>query len=204
VSSALSASWLAAWPAPAGLPSITPSPGARLPLLMKQLEALHREVDRRAGALAEKHAARLACRKGCSGCCVDDLTCFEVEAENIRRHHAELLEHGVPHAPGRCAFLDEHGACRIYAQRPYVCRTQGLPLRWEDEDDGGEPVEYRDICPLNDEGDADPIEALPPEDCWTIGPVEAALQRLQHALDGGALKRVRLRDLFRRSAGSPP
>lgn len=172
--------------------------------LLKLLEDLHREVDRQAGALAERHAARLACRKGCSGCCVDELTCFEIEAENIRRHHAELLEHGVPHAEGKCAFLDEHGACRIYAQRPYVCRTQGLPLRWVDEDEHGAPVEYRDICPLNDDPQAEPLEALAEEDCWSIGPYESGLQRLQHAVDGGALKRVRLRDLFRKAGGSPP
>ncbi len=168
---------------------------------LELLADLHREVDRLASALSERHAERLACRKGCSGCCDDDLTCFEVEAENIRRHHPELLEKGVPHSEGRCAFLDEHGACRIYAQRPYVCRTQGLPLRWVDEDDQGDPVEYRDICPLNEEGE--PLEALPEEACWSIGPYESGLQRLQHALDGGALRRVRLRDLFRRRDDSP-
>ena len=72
----------------------------------------------------------------------------------------------------------------------------------EDEDDQGEPVEYRDICPLNEAGE--PLETLPAEDCWSIGPYEAGLQRLQHALDGGQLRRIRLRDLFRKRDSLPP
>jgi hypothetical protein len=162
------------------------------------LADLHREVDQRATELAGRHVERLACRKGCADCCVDELTCFDVEAENIRRGHADLLEHGTPHPPGRCAFLDGEGACRIYESRPYVCRTQGLPLRWLDEDDDGEPVEYRDICPKNEGGP--PLETLAEKDCWTIGPYETGLQRLQSAQDGGVGQRVQLRDLFRKKS----
>jgi hypothetical protein len=149
------------------------------------IESLHEDVDRRAAALAVKHAAQMACARGCSGCCVDDLTVFEVEAERIRRGAAALLVSGTPHPPGRCAFLGSEGECRIYALRPYVCRTQGLPLRWLDDD---AQVEYRDICELNDEI---PVETLQPEECWTLGEVEERLARLQP--DG---KRVPLRGLF--------
>jgi Fe-S-cluster containining protein len=62
--------------------------------------------------------ARLQCREGCSACCVDDRSVFEVEAAHVRLHHAELLAIGTSHAAGACAFLDERGACRIYAERP--------------------------------------------------------------------------------------
>ena len=129
-------------------------------------------------------------------CCVDDLTVFEVEAENIRRSHAELLKNGAAHAAGACAFLNAEGACRIYGDRPYVCRTQGLPLRWLDEDAQGDFIELRDICPLNDEGDVEPIEELPPEECWSIGPAEEQLARLQSQFSAGKLARVPLRALF--------
>jgi hypothetical protein len=162
------------------------------------IAALHREVDQQTSELAARHAERLACRKGCSDCCVDGLTCFDVEAENIRRRHADVLDQGVPHPPGRCAFLDGEGACRIYESRPYVCRTQGLPLRWLDEDDEGEPVEYRDICPKNEDGP--PLEFLSERDCWTIGPYESGLQKLQNAQDGGVGQRVHLRDLFQKKS----
>jgi len=81
-----------------------------------------------------------------------------------------------------CAFLDDAGACRIYSHRPYVCRSQGVPLRWTDEDEAGDLVELRDICPLNEAGT--PIEALPAESCWSIGWAETALAQLQSSLDG--------------------
>jgi Fe-S-cluster containining protein len=164
-----------------------------LPLVI--LNNLYREIDAQSAELAEVHGPRLVCRRGCCQCCVDDLTVFEVEAANIRATHANLLQSGQPHAPGACAFLDQEGACRIYADRPYVCRTQGLPLRWLDEDDSGDFVEYRDICPLNDEGDVEPIEELPESECWTIGPVEERLAKLQLEF-GKSLTRVSLRGLW--------
>ena len=160
------------------------------PAALALVVALHGEVDRAARPLHVLHASRLHCKSGCSGCCEDDLTVFDVEAEPIRAHHAALLAHGIPHAIGSCAFLDAAGACRIYAQRPYVCRTQGLPLRWTDAELG---AELRDICPLNEAGS--PIEALEADACWTLGPVEERLARLQLAAAPTA-GRIALRTLF--------
>lgn len=113
---------------------------------------------------------------------------FEVEAAPIRTRHAELLASGDAGPLGGCAFLDADGACRIYAERPYVCRTQGLPLRWIED-----AVEYRDICPLNDDGP--PLEGLAADGCWTLGPAEEALATLQVETSRGAA-RVTLRSLF--------
>lgn len=152
------------------------------------IDDIHEEIDRRAGALALRHRDRLVCRRGCSACCVDDITVFEVEADRIRAHAAVLLATGTPHPPGGCAFLGDEGECRIYAVRPYVCRTQGLPLRWIDD---GAEAEYRDICPLNDKGA--PIEDLAPEECWTLGEIEERLASMQ-----GDGRRVGLRALFAR------
>ncbi len=167
------------------------------------VEKLHAEVDERVAPLVALHATRLHCRRGCAACCVDGLTVFEVEAARIRRHHAALLAQGEPHSAGACAFLDAEGGCRIYPDRPYVCRTQGLPLRWIDEtpsaseDAPGEAIEMRDICPLNEDG-GPAVDDLPAEECWTIGPVEERLARLEMTVDGGAGRRVALRDLFAR------
>jgi len=157
------------------------------------LLALHREVDLLAGGVAGQHI--LHCRRGCSSCCVDELTVFEVEADRIRDAFPELLEAGEPGPAGACAFLDHDGACRIYEARPYVCRTQGLPLRWFEEDEEEEVVEYRDICPLN-AAEVAP-ETLDDEACWTIGPFEERLAALQEEADGGAMLRTPLRALFR-------
>jgi Fe-S-cluster containining protein len=176
------------------------------------LERLHAEIDHRTRPLDAIHRNRLRCSQGCASCCVDDLTVYRIEAEQIRRHHGPLLETETPHATGACAFLDDNLACRIYEHRPYVCRTQGYPLRWlelEEESPAGSsetiqgsdlPVlEFRDICPLNEPG-GPPIEELPAEACWSIGPVEEALARLQWEIDGGLMERVRLRDLFAKNA----
>jgi uncharacterized protein len=168
-----------------------------MPEVLATVRGLHDEVDRSAGALAERHRERLRCGRGCHACCVDGLTVFEVEAERIRAHHAELLRSGRPSPPGGCAFLGDAGECRIYPDRPYVCRTQGLPLRWLEDGPRDESVELRDICPLNEAGE--PLEALPASACWTLGPVEERLRRLQEAADGGAGRRVALRALFERS-----
>ena len=157
------------------------------------LKKLYDEVDSLSNRLTKIHATRLRCGRGCSSCCVDDLTVYEIEVENIRRHHAEFLETATPHEKGACAFLDEEGACRIYEQRPYVCRTQGLPLRWFEETEDDEIVELRDICPLNENDE--PIENLKEEDCWTIGIFEQRLADLQYELDED-MRRVALRDLF--------
>jgi Fe-S-cluster containining protein len=107
-----------------------------------------------------------------------------VEAAVIRENHGALLEHESPHPPGACAFLDESGACRIYADRPYVCRTQGLPLRWMEDDH-----EARDVCALNLMNRD--LAELPAAACWTIGPVENKLAELQPDR-----RRVALRELF--------
>jgi len=171
----------------------------RLPIVSEharsQLARLHGAIDAMVAPLAALHGKRLKCARGCHACCVDDLTVFELEAAQIAQHHAELLETGVPHPKGACAFLDAEGACRIYAHRPYVCRTQGLPLRWIEER-AEELVELRDCCELNLDDAGVPLTELPAEACFTLGPVEERLhEQAEHAQAGA---RVALRSLFKR------
>lgn len=110
-----------------------PSPGPEDLSREELLEAiveLHAQIDAEVARRSRAYASRLHCAAGCCDCCVDDLTVFEVEALRIEAHCADLLYQGEPHPPGACVFLSEDGKCRIYEHRPYVCRTQGLPLRW--------------------------------------------------------------------------
>lgn len=148
--------------------------------LLGDLVELHREIDAEVEALAALHAERLQCRRGCAGCCVDDLTVSPIEAERIKRGHPDLLASGKPHAKGACAFLDAEGACRVYADRPSVCRSQGLPLRFFFEDETGEIEERRDICPLNQPG-GPAVETLDESACWLIGPHEHRIGMLDEA-----------------------
>jgi Fe-S-cluster containining protein len=170
----------------------------RLPLVSEQAQSqlarLHGAVDAMIAPLAALHGDRLQCARGCHACCIDGLTVFALEAARIVEHHAELLETGVPHPEGACAFLDPDGACRIYAQRPYVCRTQGLPLRWIEEQDE-DLVELRDCCELNLQDDGTPLTELPAEQCFTLGPVEVRLR--EQAEQAQADARIALRSLFK-------
>lgn len=168
----------------------------QLEQILPKLEAFHDEVDRLVRNLFRIHRSRLQCGRGCYDCCIDGISVFQIEAERIRRAVPDLLEKGSPHPPGRCAFLSDTGECRAYSVRPYVCRTQGLPLRWIGETEDGSLAEARDICPLNEGGS--PLEELPRRDCWTLGPWEDRLADLQKELDGGRGARVTLRDLFAR------
>lgn len=167
------------------------------------LQVLHAEVDARAARVAARHEGQLACRPGCSGCCQDGLTVFPVEAQRIRDEYPEVLE-SSPGPRGGCAFLDASFRCRVYSARPYVCRTQGLPLRWIDEhDENGEALtEARDVCSLN-LVDRD-LVALEADECFELGPFESRLAVLQaeaqRARPGVPLERVPLRSLFERSA----
>lgn len=161
-----------------------------------ELVALHRRVDEQAAAIAARHGERLRCRLGCTACCIDGITVFAVEAARIREGHEDLLARAEAHPPGACAFLAADGACRIYADRPYVCRTQGLPLRWHEPDAHGRAAEHRDICPENEPGP--PLAGLPEAECWTIGPSESLLAGIARRYDPEA-RRLPLRSLFRRA-----
>lgn len=163
-----------------------------------ELQKFYDGVNNLTSALNQRHQQRLKCKAGCFSCCVDNITVFEIEAENIKLHYHHLIENEQPHPQGYCAFLNENGECRIYEHRPYVCRTQGLPLRWIEEINEEELIEMRDICPLNEEGE--PIVNLKAEDCWTIGPFEEKLALIQKNFSDKPMgeNRVRLRDLFKR------
>jgi hypothetical protein len=166
--------------------------------LLSRLDDLYAAVDRQIAELLRIYPYPLTCHAGCRSCCVDNITVFEIEARRIRQRHEQLLHYGKPFPEGACAFLNEADNCRIYEHRPYVCRTQGLPLRWIDEDENGAPVEMRDICPLN-EPEAD-LTSLHADLCWTIGNPESQLAQMQESFGNGKLRRVALRALFHQTA----
>lgn len=157
------------------------------------LERLHAHVSSEFNAIVAADPARFRCTRGCTDCCVDNLTVFELEADLIRATYGDLLRTEEPHAPGACAFLDDAGSCRIYESRPLICRGHGVPLRWELEDGMGEA---RSICPLNEEGT--PIELLEETQCLELGPAEELLAMLQQQFYGDG-QRTALRELFGRS-----
>ena len=136
---------------------------------LAEYEALVAKVDDFFARVASRYASDLACQAGCSGCCGHQLSVSSVEVEFIARGlaalpaaaRAELADrarHGVAALAGHdgpCVALDVDGRCGIYAFRPLVCRTQGLPMRVPGH--AGLPVFVTEeatgsglgVCPLN-------------------------------------------------------
>ncbi len=114
--------------------------------LLAEYEALVAKVDALAGGITTRRREDLACRAGCSACCQVSLSVSPVEAAAVARLFATLPREArerararalvpieaVPVVPlaERCVMLEEDGTCAVYAARPLVCRTQGLPLRY--------------------------------------------------------------------------
>jgi len=124
------------------------------------------KVDAFAAAVQSRCSAEMSCRAGCGGCCLVELSVSNVEAaammdylrslhpEEQRRVAMQVLRPQFGSQP-RCVLLDDDDSCRLYAARPLVCRSQGLPLRYPHELIPAEAVRVRltngvvTVCPLN-------------------------------------------------------
>jgi uncharacterized protein len=111
-------------------------PFTRVPAAHRALVA---KIDAFDTNVRARRAADMKCRAGCSACCGEQLTVCDVEAALVREGLAALdaaardrladrLEVLAPGSP--CVLLEGDGRCSVYASRPLVCRTQGLPLRY--------------------------------------------------------------------------
>jgi Fe-S-cluster containining protein len=116
--------------------------------LLDEYRAVIAKVDAAVATISARAADALACRRGCDSCCAPGLSVLPVEAESIARH---LEAHHVPAGTraDRCTFLDDDGACRIYAVRPVLCRTHGLALKAGQSRPGLTIVDDVSHCALN-------------------------------------------------------
>ncbi len=98
---------------------------------------LRQRMDEESARLTALHGDEIACREGCTACCVN-LAVFPVEFFAILR---EMERDGVDPSEipfdesAPCGFLHE-GLCRIYRYRPIICRTHGLPILYLDDTGG--------------------------------------------------------------------
>jgi hypothetical protein len=117
-----------------------------------EYDALVAKVDAAVAAIVDRAQDALACAAGCASCCVDGLSVVAVEAAALARY---ADDHDVDVDAGRdghCVFLRADGRCAVYAARPLLCRTHGLPLRGGvDVDDApAAPAASRALHVLND------------------------------------------------------
>lgn len=87
----------------------------------------------------------MPCKAGCTGCCHTQVSVTEDEAELLAHNIAngveinyKLLENqaavgndsdaffAIAYSDRKCVFLDENGACKVYKDRPSVCRTNAV------------------------------------------------------------------------------
>ncbi|PIQ24783.1 hypothetical protein COW36_23720 [bacterium (Candidatus Blackallbacteria) CG17_big_fil_post_rev_8_21_14_2_50_48_46] len=142
-------------------------------------------------ALSTKHAAHLSCQAGCSGCCLPGLGVFQVEADALKtalkalapEQQAQVLAQArqalaAPEAQTHCALL-LNDLCTVYAQRPVICRTHGLPVYFQDEEAAAEGEVLLDVCPLNFT-EPGALEALELPDTLALDRLNLRLAAINH------------------------
>ncbi len=92
--------------------------------LVLQIEAL-------CGYIKKIHGDSIVCRAGCDECCVN-FTIGAGEFAALKDKILTLPECSGNKDRGSCFFLNG-GLCSIYENRPVICRTHGLPVRFADD-----------------------------------------------------------------------
>jgi uncharacterized protein len=133
--------------------SAQPSPRARLFELFAKVDAFFgRAAARFPGADG------ITCHAGCADCCRRRFSVTAVEAEVISEGLASLpsaarealARRARSGDPGTCPALEDDGRCAVYAFRPVICRTHGLPIRFAAEPGAGpRQLPIVDACPKN-------------------------------------------------------
>jgi hypothetical protein len=124
---------------------------------VSRLLELSAKVDAFGARVASRYPGELACGPGCDDCCNRRLSVTGVEAALIREALARLdaparaaIARRAASAPASvCAALDAERCCSIYAVRPLVCRSHGVPIRFE-PDERSAPSGQRSRLPIID------------------------------------------------------
>lgn len=127
-----------------------PSARGRLAQLFAKVDAFFASAEAKLGG-----PDGITCARGCDDCCKRRFSVTSIEAEAIAAELAALPEARRDAIAARartadtaCPMLDADGACAVYAARPLICRTHGLPIRFE-EPKGGRRLTVIDACPKN-------------------------------------------------------
>ncbi len=122
---------------------------------LAEYRALVGKVDDAVARAADRAGDELTCRSGCASCCVDGLSVLPVEAFALAAAVEARVAAGHDPPAARptddaCVFLDVDGRCAVYAARPLLCRTHGLPLVTGEPARGAlRVVDDISVCALN-------------------------------------------------------
>lgn len=118
-----------------------------MPTAIDRYRDLRCRVDQRMRELVACHGKNAVCKPGCCDCCVN-LSVFPVEYYAILQELREGGCTGLPFDPGApCGYLKDR-RCVLYASRPLICRTHGLPVAFLNENEDG-PERVVSFCPKN-------------------------------------------------------
>ena len=146
------------------------------------LDALFAKVEGFFTAAQTREGEAITCHAGCSDCC-RRFTVTGLEAEVIREglealpdaRRDELARRADDDTTDVCPALDADGRCAIYAHRPVICRTHGLPIRFT-EPRAGRSLPMLDACPKNFVGrDLAGVSAASVMDQTTLSTILGAL-----------------------------
>ena len=122
-----------------------------MPDLLDNYSQLVTRVDALCHGIAADLGGQITCAAGCSSCCIP-ITVFPVEAAAMRKELATLptqqadkiRQHvSQPFDTEHCPLLHNH-RCVLYAARPIICRTHGLPIIYTEHGQ-----RQSDCCPRN-------------------------------------------------------
>jgi hypothetical protein len=138
---------------------VAPMPDAPPPSPRERLESLFARVDAFFRRAAEVHGESITCHAGCDDCCRRRFSVTALEAEALREALAllsaeerrTLAERALHGDPSVCPALGPDGRCALYAARPLICRTHGLPIRYP-APPGARALPVVDACPRNFQG----------------------------------------------------
>lgn len=176
-----------------------------------RLDELWRKIEAFTARVNERYPQELACRAGCDDCCKRDLTVTAIEAERIARLVAGLPAEeraalGERAADGpSCVALESDGRCAVYAARPVVCRSHGLPLRYvEPPPAGRRALPLLDVCGKNFIGfELERIDPACVLDQQTLSLLLGGIDALRaNELGEPPGQRFALRDVIRSAASS--
>ena len=157
--------------------------------LLADYRALLVQLDAFGARIQARYGDYMQCRRGCAGCC-QHLSLSSVEGTFIRqalcalpRHEQEQVLHHAAHSGEDVCPLLREDICLLYAARPVICRTHGLPLLYQTED--GPQVS---CCPHNLA--AFSSESLPGTDVLNMEVVNATLAAIDAVFERNCPKGV--------------
>ncbi len=146
---------------------MTIDPREQLGATLVQLRA---RVDAHFEQALARSPASFQCAAGCDACCHVRIGVFAVEAAPLRDALARLAatdpalrtrvraQADDPKHQDHCALLVD-GRCAVYADRPLICRSHGLPIAGADPTDVSGKLRL-DHCPLNFQDEPPPRASI--------------------------------------------